>query len=169
MGYRFYLGHEHTPCPSSGSATRAIIVIDDNGVHRVSVQFCSCVDDAQCVEDYRQLLHIGWYPASFRRPKTAFTFNVLDSYHKIVLQGKLNLYDFYLSILQKTDNCGRKKAVVSPVFFSIGVSLMRVVLVSISRDDTMCSPMEKSEANQTRRWRPLGNRPGVCPGRCVCP
>ena len=86
------------------------------------MQFCSCVDDAQCVEDYRQLLCVGWYPASFWQPKTAFTFNVLDSYHKIVLQGKLNLYDFYLSILQKTDNCGRKKAVVSPVFFSIGVS-----------------------------------------------
>ena len=27
--------------------------------------------------------------------------------------GKLNLYDFYSSILQKTDNCGRKKVIVS--------------------------------------------------------
>lgn len=88
-------------------------MIDDNGVHSIDVQFCTCAGDDQRVEDYRQLLRVGWYPASFQRPKTAFTFNVLDSYHKIVLQGKLNLYDFYSSILQKTDNCGRKKPVVS--------------------------------------------------------
>lgn len=72
-----------------------------------------CMEDPQRVERYRQLLRVGWYPASFQRPRTAFTFNVLDTYHKIALQGKLNLYDFYSSILQKTDNCGRKKVIVS--------------------------------------------------------
>ena len=113
LDYCFYLGHQHTPCPSSGPRTQTILVIDVNGVHRLSVQFCMCTDDAQWVEKYRQLLRVGWYPASFKQPKTAFTFDVLDTYHKIALQGKLNLYDFYSSILQKTDNCGRKKTVVS--------------------------------------------------------
>jgi CxC2 like cysteine cluster associated with KDZ transposases len=60
-----------------------------------------------------------WYPASFDRPMTAFTFDLLDTYHKITLQGKHNLYDFYASIIQKSDNCGRKKVVVSqPVLVS---------------------------------------------------
>ena len=54
-----------------------------------------------------------WYPASFNRPKTAFSFNLLDTYHKIMLQGKLNLYDFYMSIMQTSDNCSRKKVIVS--------------------------------------------------------
>lgn len=60
-----------------------------------------------------------WYPASFNRPKTAFTFDLLDTYHKLTLQGKLNLYDFYTATMQKSDNCGRRKVIVSePVFVS---------------------------------------------------
>lgn len=90
-------------------------MIDFNGFHHVNVQFCGCTG----VEDYCQLLRVGWYPASYVRPKTAFTFNVLDTYHKLTLQGKLNLYDFYASILQKTDNCGRMKTIVSQVPFML--------------------------------------------------
>jgi hypothetical protein len=47
------------------------------------------------------------------RPKTVFTFDLLDTYHKISLQGKLNLYDFYNAIMQKTDNHGSSKTKVS--------------------------------------------------------
>ncbi|KAF9779310.1 hypothetical protein BJ322DRAFT_1113656 [Thelephora terrestris] len=32
-------------------------------------------------------------------------------YHKVTLQGKLNLYDFYLATMQKSDNQGRSKPV----------------------------------------------------------
>ncbi|KAF9785371.1 hypothetical protein BJ322DRAFT_979430, partial [Thelephora terrestris] len=31
----------------------------------------------------------------------------------LTLQGKLNLYDFYLAIMQKTDNQGRLKTMIS--------------------------------------------------------
>ena len=115
LGFRFYAAHEHTPCPSADS-TYSITVIDVNGVHYIDIQFCACTEDVNYVERYRQLLRVGWYPASFQRPKTAFTFNVLDTYHKLSLQGKLNLYDFFSSILQKTDNCGQKKLPVSCFF-----------------------------------------------------
>ena len=84
-----------------------------NGAHHLKVQFCACEEDPDWVENYRQLLRMDWYPASFDRLKTAFTFDLLDTYHKLTLQGKLNLYDFYLSIMQKTDNCGREKTIVS--------------------------------------------------------
>jgi len=53
-----------------------------------------------------------WYPASFHRPKTAFTFDLLETYHKVTLQGKLNLYDFYHAIMQKSNNQGRSKPMV---------------------------------------------------------
>ena len=99
LGHCFYIGHQYTTCPSE-SRTQVVLVIDTNGVHHVNVQFCACTEDAQWVEKYRQLLRVGWYPASFQRPKTVFTFDVLDTYHKLTLQGKLNLYDFYSSILQ---------------------------------------------------------------------
>ena len=54
-----------------------------------------------------------WYPASFNRPRTAVSFDLLKTYHKLTLQGKLNLYDFYHSIMQKVDNQGRSKTMVS--------------------------------------------------------
>ena len=54
-----------------------------------------------------------WYPASFSRPRTVFSFDLLETYHKLTLQGKINLYDFYLAIMQKSDNQGRSKMTVS--------------------------------------------------------
>lgn len=118
LGLCFYIGHQHTPCPSASSYSK-ILIVDLNGTHRVNAQFCACEDTLGYVEHYRQLLRTGWYPASFDRPTTAFAFDLLDTYHKLTLQGKLNLYDFYSSILQKTDNCGRIKA---PVSFAITIS-----------------------------------------------
>lgn len=113
LGYCFYIGHQHMPCPSPGSTTQAMLVIDVNGLHHVDVQFCDCEETPGWVEKYRQLLRIEWYPASFHRPKTVFTFDVLDTYHGLSIQGKLNLYDYHSSLQQKTDNCGRKKVAVS--------------------------------------------------------
>lgn len=57
-------------------------------------------------------MRVSWYPASVLRPKTVFTFDLLDTYHKISLQGKLNLYDFYNATMQKTDNYGGSKPAV---------------------------------------------------------
>ena len=78
--------------------------------------FCACDPTAPWDERYRQLLRMSWYPASFSRPRTAFSFDLLDTYHKLTLQGKLNLYDFYLGIIQKSDNQGRSKPIVSNLF-----------------------------------------------------
>lgn len=140
-----------------------------NGLHRVNVQFCTCRESVDWVESFRQLLRVGWYPASFERPKTAFTFHLLDMYHKLALQGKLNLYDFYSSILQKTDNCGRKKVVVGRILFHVCFYLLIVlrVPVSISRDVAMCSTMERLETNQTWWRRSRRNQPSFYPRRRI--
>jgi hypothetical protein len=84
-----------------------------NGWHKVRVVYCVCDMDVPWNERYRQLLRMHWYPASFSRPRTAFSFDLLETYHKLTIQGKLNLYDFYLSIMQKSDNQGRSKTLVS--------------------------------------------------------
>ena len=122
LGLYFYIGHQQTPCPSTNSFNR-ILVIDVTGAHYVNVQFCACEESPGWVEKYRQLLRICWYPASFNRPQTAFTFDLLDTYHKLTLQAKLNLYDFYGFVMQKTDNCGRRKKIVSFVMRTNNTSL----------------------------------------------
>lgn len=106
-----HLNHPHGPCPAPEVLNDPFVVMDMNGIHTLSLQYCGC-SQGRHLERYQQLLREAWFPASFERPRTAFTFDVLDTYHKLTLQGKLNLYDFYLGILQKTDNCGRTKKVV---------------------------------------------------------
>jgi hypothetical protein len=60
-----------------------------------------------------QLLRARWFPATFDRPRTAFTFDCLDTFHELTLQGKTPLYDFYYMVLHKTDNLGIRKPIVS--------------------------------------------------------
>jgi hypothetical protein len=112
LGLVCHLGHDSDPCPV-GSQSRNIIVIDLNGWHKVRVGFCTCDTNTPWNERYRQLLRMRWYPASFSRPRTVVSFNLLDTYHKLTLQGKLNLYDFYHAIMQKSDNQGQSKTMVS--------------------------------------------------------
>ena len=90
-----------------------LTIINMDGWHKVQVAFCKCGTNGMSQEHYRQLLRMRWYPASFCNPKTAFTFDILETYHKVTLQGKLNLYDFYHAIVQKADNQGRLKPLVS--------------------------------------------------------
>jgi len=133
LGHSFYIGHQHTPCPSPNARFQKILIIDHSGAHHIKVQFCACKEDPKWIEHYCQLLRMKWYPASFNRPRTAFTFDILDTYHKITLQGKLNLYDFYKTLMQKSDNCGRKKVIVSkPTTISSCLVLIRSFLASIS-------------------------------------
>lgn len=112
LGLVCYLGHGGDPCLIE-TPSRNLTIIDMNGWHKVRVGFCACDKTAPWHELYRQLIRMRWYPASFSRPRTAFSFDLLDTYHKITLQGKLNLYDFYLAIMQKSDNQGRSKTIVS--------------------------------------------------------
>ena len=101
------LGHSGNFCSTPAEPQR-LLVVDLSGHHTVCVRFCKCSKNG-FLKNFRQLLRVCWYPASVIRPRTVFTFDLLDTYHKISLQGKLNLYDFYSAIMQKTDNRGSSK------------------------------------------------------------
>src|ERR1700677_2533487 len=77
------------------------VVVDMSGQHTVDLSYCGCVGAA---DQHIQLLRISWFPASIDCPWTAYTFNVLNSFQLVNLQGKLSLYDFYLSLVHKSDN-----------------------------------------------------------------
>lgn len=110
LGLVVNIAHSPGICPVCPN-TQRIFVVDLSGYHFVRVWFCAC-SHTSFLEPFRQLLRIRWYPASTRRPKTVFTFDLLDLYHKISMQGKLNLYDFYTAIMQRTDNRGHAKVKV---------------------------------------------------------
>lgn len=87
------------PIPTSYQFT----VLDVSGVHVVSLFFCGCYD-AQ--SRYVQLLRVGWYPMTIDLPRAAATFTVLECFHELTLQGKLNIFDFYNALLCISDSSG---------------------------------------------------------------
>ncbi|EIN06130.1 hypothetical protein PUNSTDRAFT_36010, partial [Punctularia strigosozonata HHB-11173 SS5] len=103
LGLQVRLGHlPGEPCGKVHPAHQSFLVFDANGYHSVDVQFCVC----SATPPWKQLLDVGWYPASSQQPRTAFTFSFLDTFHGLTLQGKISLHDYYLLVIHKTDNAG---------------------------------------------------------------
>ncbi|PPQ76961.1 hypothetical protein CVT24_009371 [Panaeolus cyanescens] len=102
LGLRVQLGHDGLPCSLPQEGPADFLVFDLNGVHHVNVDFCGC-PHSQTTQRWQQLLRTKWFPSTILRPKTAFTFDCLDTFHKLTLQGKGNIYDFYHTILHKHD------------------------------------------------------------------
>ena len=104
LGLTVYLGHQGKPCPFIGRVLDKFTVVHTNGVHTLKIQLCACYGDRSHAKF--QLLRCSWLPATTEDPQTAFTFDVLDSYLLLSLQGKVSREDYYLSISRLTDNTG---------------------------------------------------------------
>lgn len=107
LGVIFDVGHGGKSCPSVDprAPPYALIVISSNGIHHVNVRWCSCSKSlGKASEHWVQLMRTRWFPASHSKPKTAVTFDCLNLFHKLTLQGKLTGHDFYQTLLQLTDN-----------------------------------------------------------------
>ncbi|KAF8976196.1 hypothetical protein BDQ17DRAFT_1395169 [Cyathus striatus] len=106
IGLSIQLGHGGAHCSSPVSTTIELVVVDVTGVHYVSASYCDC--RAKIVPQYTQLLQAGWFPASFVRPKTVFTFECLDTFHELTLQAKTTLYDWYHTLCSKLTSANLK-------------------------------------------------------------
>ena len=103
LGLRVQLGHGGQPCVSPSEGPKKFSVLDTSGIHYVAIDFCDCRTNG-LVPRRVQLLRAGWFPATFNRPQTVFTFRMLDAYHELTLQAKTALYDYYHTILHYSDN-----------------------------------------------------------------
>ncbi|KAI0245468.1 hypothetical protein BJV78DRAFT_1356698 [Lactifluus subvellereus] len=110
LGLCVQLGHGGALCPLPSAGPKTFCVFDTTGVHHILVNFCNCRMNG-IIHQRTQLLRARWFPATFNRPKTAFTFDCLDTFHELTLQGKTPLYDFYHTVLHKTDNLELNKTV----------------------------------------------------------
>lgn len=103
------LGHDGAPCPTP-SAPRTVIVYHVNGYHSLRISQCRCSGSPPA---YKQYLRGNLFPATYRRPQTAFTFEVLELFHELTLQSKVNAYDFFKTLGRVTDNTGQANHPVS--------------------------------------------------------
>ncbi|KAH9833985.1 uncharacterized protein C8Q71DRAFT_711618 [Rhodofomes roseus] len=77
-GLRVNFGHGNRPCEIEANASvRKLTVVDITGVHSLRASICDCPG---ADKDIFQLLTMGLYPGSVSRPRTCFTFRVLDDF-----------------------------------------------------------------------------------------
>ena len=114
LGSSYQLGHIiDDPCLLPSPPIQ-LTPFDTSGVHVMRLTYCFCNNNGQRESGNRrtQLLRVKWFPASWHRPGTAFTFRLLDFIHKLQTQSKINLYDFYVSLISITNSAGLKPPTV---------------------------------------------------------
>lgn len=90
------------------------VVLHTNGIHVLNVDSCGCSAPNQPpISVAKQLMRAGWYPATHIEPQTCSTFELMQAFHLLSLQGKISHYHYYKSLQYRTDNTGIKKLPVS--------------------------------------------------------
>lgn len=107
MGLTVQIGHDGQLCPcprpAPGTQPDGFTVVDMSGIHQIRLLLCGC---PLAPLTRLQLLQAALFPATLERPQTAFTFDLLNTFHLLNLQGKTSMHDFYYAIHFKTDNAG---------------------------------------------------------------
>ncbi|EIW79698.1 hypothetical protein CONPUDRAFT_74066 [Coniophora puteana RWD-64-598 SS2] len=104
MGLTVRLGHEDgTSCGLRKSGHAKFAVIHTNGIHRVNIEYCDCLQKAP---HRQQLLRYGWYPSTVDIPHTACTEEVLCQYSALTSKTEISGHGFYQSLELLTDLLG---------------------------------------------------------------
>jgi hypothetical protein len=92
----------YQPMESEHSRSRSkLVIVTSNGIFRCSVWWCHCAINSK---HYVQLLRCAkLFPASFKNPKTAFTFEVLDRFRMDTLECKTAAMNFMSKLWWITD------------------------------------------------------------------
>ena len=78
-----------------------ITVVDRSGIHKISISWCCCREAPECD---MQLMMAGLFPATFRNPKTVFTFQVLEDFHLDNLECKTTPSQFFSRLRRLTND-----------------------------------------------------------------
>ncbi|KAJ7916080.1 hypothetical protein B0H13DRAFT_2231764 [Mycena leptocephala] len=109
LGLRIQLGHwrRNDSCPvPTPCAGDDFVIIDNNGVHEVGLDFCGC---GQGGLPTSQLLRASLWAATTMSPRTAATFAVLRRFQLLSFESKCGAYEFYQSLAREADNVRYKK------------------------------------------------------------
>ena len=114
IGYVLHLGHGGRPCPQSPTIRSPIpfVVTHTNGIHDVKLELCHCPGRMSLAE---QLLQVDLYPATWEKPASAFTFDVLDDSHEDALASKKAAYDYIKKLKRRTNNSDEDSVTVSRI------------------------------------------------------
>ncbi|KAK7049202.1 hypothetical protein VNI00_005803 [Paramarasmius palmivorus] len=107
LGLKVQLGHPcgHI-CMMPRQARTGFVVVDVDSIQEVDLFFCMCQPPEDVGEQWQQLMRHELFPATSIQPHAAFTFRLLRFFHTLTLQGKVNIYDYYIAIQNRTDGAG---------------------------------------------------------------
>jgi len=71
------------------------VVVDISGIHHLAVQYCRCLGHKL---DDKQMLNLGFFPASFKCLKMFFSFRALDNFRLDNLESKMSAYQYYAKL-----------------------------------------------------------------------
>ncbi|KAI0691552.1 hypothetical protein C8Q76DRAFT_771966 [Earliella scabrosa] len=106
IGLVLYGGHGGRRCPRISREPREMVIVHERGVMKIRMSFCESSDQLRelLMPEPVQLIQMGLYPASWKRPRTAFTLKVMRAYHLLSLQAQTSALDFYNYLRRTTDN-----------------------------------------------------------------
>jgi len=129
LGYIWHMGHGGHPCPQSQVSqeweevdedidmddgtgvetikatppgTTSMTIVHSTGVFTHNIFWCKCCGSDP--QQHVQLLNAGLFPASISRPRTAFTFEVLDHFLIDALECKTSAMSFFQKLRRLTNN-----------------------------------------------------------------
>ena len=92
---------EVLPTGWEGRDRRCLVIVDISGVHQLRINWCQCKTAA---EPHIQLLRNRFFPASMKRPSTAFTFSLLDHFHIDSVECKTSASSFFSKLRRLTNS-----------------------------------------------------------------
>jgi hypothetical protein len=131
-----------TPCPNIAAASkgRAYTVVNTNGIHKININCCHCVD---ATDDAFQLTSAGLFPATIEKPETVFTFAALKDFHAHTLASKKSAYDHFAALRKLTNNAFPDQTPVSNLFTHENQILyLNYITGSLSRISPSCTSVE---------------------------
>ncbi|KAG1903601.1 uncharacterized protein F5891DRAFT_1127066 [Suillus fuscotomentosus] len=78
-----------------------MVIVDKSGVHRLEVRCCECPN---AMSPDIQMFRHGFFPASFNRPKTVFTFRVLNDFLLDSLECGTSAMNYYSKLRRMTSS-----------------------------------------------------------------
>ncbi|KAG1722441.1 uncharacterized protein EDB91DRAFT_1240218 [Suillus paluster] len=78
-----------------------MVIVDKSGVHHLEVRCCDCLD---AMSPDIQMFRHGFFPASFNKPKTMFTFRVLDDFLLDNLECGTSAMNYYSKLWRMTSS-----------------------------------------------------------------
>ncbi|KAM6493722.1 hypothetical protein JOM56_010083 [Amanita muscaria] len=108
LGLIIQLNHrgQHLCSNPEANTGDVFTVIDLDGIHSVSVNFCACGYRTQ--SRYVQLLRTGLFPVTSEHPQAAITFRTLELFELLSYESKVSAFEYYRTLSRLTDNTGMK-------------------------------------------------------------